>query len=132
MKGIPHGIPLIPELRQQEDQHLGMLPLVHHDFRLAGQFERVARSQFAAVDDNGAARDMDIGPPPLLDRKPGLLAAVENPGVQHRLLVDHHRAVTPVRRGDQAKPAALLLGREVLLLVRRRDTAPIRLDGGSA
>src|SRR5262249_12420707 len=45
-----------------------------------------------------------------------------------RVLVNRDRALGPVARGDEPQPAALLVGAEALLLVRRLDADDFRLD----
>src|SRR5690348_5106196 len=61
-----------------------------------------------------------------LERRP--LAAVEKTRVETRVLVQAYRAVCAVGRRDKAQPAALLLGRKVLLLVGRCQACHARLD----
>src|ERR1044072_186086 len=90
--------------------------------------QRVPGGQRPAVDGRLAARDVHVAlaarGQPLL----GALRAVEKAGVDPCVLVNRARALGPVARGDEPQPAALLVGSEVLLLVRRLDAGDFRLD----
>src|SRR5690606_39799941 len=74
------------------------------------------------------ARDMHVDPTPRSDFERSLLAFVEQSGVHARILMNTHRSVLAVLRGNQAQPAPLLLRREALLLVLRLDAEHVRLD----
>src|SRR5258706_3755433 len=56
-----------------------------------------------------------------------LLRAVEQAGIDARVLVHAHRALGAVGRGDEAQAAALVRGGEMVLLVLPRDAALLRL-----
>src|SRR5262245_21242951 len=58
----------------------------------------------------------------------GALGAFEETRVNAGILVDLHRAFGAVGRRDEPQPAALLLGAEALLLIRRLDAADVGLD----
>ncbi len=68
--------------------------------------------------DAAAGRDFERGP----------LGAVEQAGVDPRVLMDQRRALGGIGRGDQTQTPAFVLGREVSLLVARLEPEPIRLD----
>src|SRR3954471_2288511 len=110
-----------------EQQHFGALALFEDDRGRVG-LERVARFQRRAINRDLAARDVNVGAPTFRERMRGALCAVEEPRIQARVLVDRHRAVGTVRGRNQAQPAALVRGREMLLLVGRRDAALRGLD----
>src|SRR5260370_17944152 len=57
-----------------------------------------------------------------------LVIAIEQRGIEVRILMNQDRAVAPIGRGQQAQLAALLLGSEKFLLVARLDTHHRRLD----
>src|SRR5882762_5554182 len=126
-------VPAIPPLMlrvncgQVEEQDLGALARREVEGARVG-LERVARRKALAVHADRAARDVHIG----LASRRGLVAsalrAVEEAGVNARVLVDAHGTFAAVGRGDKAQPAPLVFGGEVLLFILRRDAAHLRLD----
>ena len=85
-------------------------------------------SEQLAVHADLAAGDMHVGAPSRRQRELCALRTVEATRVHACVLVDPHRTVGAVRRGDQAQPAALVRVGEMLLLVARVDAAHVRLD----
>ena len=57
-----------------------------------------------------------------------LVIAIEQRGVEIRILVNQDRTIAPIGRSNQAELAALLLGSEKFLLVARLDTHHCRFD----
>src|SRR5258706_9712460 len=112
---------------QVEEQHFGALARRELERALVG-LERVARREALAVDADGAARDMHVRHAAGAELVARLLRAVEQAGIDARVLVHAHRALGAVGRGDEAQAAALVRGGEMLLLVLRRDAARLRLD----
>src|SRR6185503_4161183 len=75
-----------------------------------------------------AADRVHVGAPAFRERMRDRIRAVEERGVEARILVDRDRTLPAIGRGDEAKLPALGLGLEALLLVARRDAAARGLD----
>src|SRR6266571_6811648 len=110
-----------------EHQHFRIRALLERDAAGVG-LERIAGAELVPVDRDPAARQVDVALAALAERKRGALRAVEQAGVDARVLVDSHRTVAAVRRHDEPQPAALLLRGEMLLVVRRFNAANVGLD----
>src|SRR6266849_3313560 len=121
------AVMLLLQLRKIEHQDFGVPAVLELDSAAVG-LERIASAELVAVDRQAAARHVDVALAALAKRKQGALRAVEQAGVDARVLVDLHRAVDAVGRHDEPQPAALFLRRELLLLVRRRDPGDVGLD----
>src|SRR5712692_7876298 len=96
-----------------EHQHFRARALLELDGAGVG-LERIAGAELVPIDRDPAARHVDVA---LAERKRGALRAVEQAGVDARVLVDPHRTVGAVGRDDEPQPAALFRRGEVLLLV---------------
>src|SRR5260370_3863253 len=113
------AVMLLLKLRKIEHQALGVPAVLELDSAAVG-LERIAGTELVAVDRQAAARHVDVALAALAKRKRGALRAVEQAGVDARVLVDLHRAVGAVGRHDEPQPAALFLRLEVPLLAGRR------------
>src|SRR5580693_7699860 len=66
---------------------------------------------------------MDIDAPMRRDLQPRTLSAIEQPGIDTRVLMNQHRSLCAIRGCDQAQLPAPLLLTEVPLFVARLDAA---------
>src|ERR1700741_2140722 len=101
-----------------EDEHLGAFAALELE-RAARGLQCIARHERLAVYRQRAAHHMHVALAPRGDLQAGARGAVEQAGVERRILVDGDGAVAPIARGDEAQPAALVTVGEVLLLVGR-------------
>src|SRR5260221_703808 len=98
---------------QVEEQHFGALARRELERALVG-LERVARREALAVDADGAARDMHVRHAAGAELVARLLRAVEQAGIDARVLVHAHRALGAVGRGDEAQAAALVASAQLV------------------
>jgi hypothetical protein len=63
-----------------------------------------------AIDDQAATDQVHIGDAAFVERMFGLLAFLQDAGVDGRILVNQHGTLAAVARGDQAQLARLLSG----------------------
>src|SRR5262245_1048206 len=92
---------------QVEDEHFGARAPLQRDLADAGRLERVARLERRAVHREPAARHVHVGAATLTQGEDGALGAVEEAGVDARVLVDRDGALGAVGRRDQAQASAL-------------------------
>src|SRR5712691_11465338 len=115
-------------LREIEQQDLGVFPFFEYDLRGLGGFQRVTGLEGLAVHRQAAARRVHVGTSVGLQIVDGAVRTAQKRGVHKGVLVDRHRSLAPVGRGDQPQPPALGCRVEMLLLVARRDTGNAGFD----
>src|SRR5919108_845011 len=111
-----------------EEQGFGRLGGFDLETALVLDGGAIALFEALAVDEQRAARDLEPGDTPRLERMLDALAACQRRRVDGGVLVDRDRAIATVRRGDETEPAAALGVAERLLLVAGRDAGAGRLD----
>src|SRR5687768_13980022 len=114
--------------RQIEDQHLRVASVLELQLLCVARFQCIARFQRSAVCLYCATRNVHIDQPTWRNIERCTLCAVEQTGVDARVLVNQNGAITLVRRRDQPQPPTLLVRCEALLLIAGLDALHVRLD----
>src|SRR5258706_7827673 len=116
-------------LDEIEHEHFRVAALLDAHFVVAApDLHGVARLQRLSVHFRCAAHEMHVQAPARLRLVRHRFVCVDERGIEIGILVDAHRPVAAVARGDEAQRAALGRVVEMLLLVARLDAALAGLD----
>src|SRR5215469_473248 len=119
---------LSSQLRQVEDQHLGVDAAVQAEGRGPRCIRTVSVDEARVAGGNDTCRDLQPQAPPRCECVVGALSAVEETGVHAYVLPDDERAVFSSMRCDEPQAAAFVRGTEMLLLVAGRQSFGFGLD----
>ena len=94
----------------------------------AGDLQGIAGAECSAIRLYRSLRHMHIHAPAIFHDEIGCFIAVEEPGVNARVLVNQQRFLRAIGRDDEPQSPALLRRPEALLFVARLDVCFVRLN----
>src|SRR5262245_34799058 len=117
-----------PSSGEVEEEQLAGTGCRDLDGGLVLQSRRVTLAEGLAVDHGRARHEVEPRAPARGEGMAHGLAGREQRGVHARVLMDAHRALARVVRGDEPQAPALFRRRELLLLVAGREVARLGED----
>src|SRR5262249_31012911 len=112
-----------PSLRQVKQQHFGRNGSLHGDVFLVGDGNAIASRESVAEDVHAAPKHLQPRRPSTFELVRHRLSGQQRGQIQASVLMNGQGAIGPSGRGDQRKPARLLLTRGKFLVPRLQTLA---------